>query len=200
MADTFLSLPLSIDEKTKAVVCSHHSLPVCTKCNLDFSSLNALYKNFNSLTTEAPPPPQAKPHPARSAQIHKMKESGNASFKLNKYADALRYYSLAVEMALARPPWEQAALCRDETVIVLCNRSAAQFALGNYPESLADAEAVVELKKPWPKGHFRKCKALQAMGRLEEAQRAIELGLMYDPNDNECNLVLKDIKKALGKI
>jgi hypothetical protein len=38
---------------------------------------------------------------------------------------------------------------------------------------------------------------LQAMGRLEEAKKAIEMGLMYDPNDNECNLVLRDIKKAL---
>jgi translocation protein SEC72 len=200
MADTFLALPLQIDEKTKSVQCLHHSLPTCTKCNLDFTPLNTLYKSFNSLTTDAPPPPQQKPHPARSAQIAKMKESGNNAFKVNKYADALRFYSLALEMALSRPPWEPAALCRDETVILLCNRSAAHFAMENYPESLADAEAVVELKKPWAKGHYRKCKALQAMGRLEEAQKAIELGLMYDPNDNECNIVLREIKKALGKI
>jgi len=103
-------------------------------------------------------------------------------------------------MALSRPPWEQAALCRDETVILLCNRSAAHFAMENYPESLADAEAIVELKKPWPKGHHRKGKALQAMGRLDEAQKAVELGLMFDPNDNECNILLREIKKALEKI
>lgn len=100
-------------------------------------------------------------------------------------------------MALGRPPWEASALCRDETVILLCNRSAAKFALNEFPESLADAETVVELKKPWPKGHFRKSKALQAMGRLEEAKRAVEIGLMYDPKDNECNLGLKEIKKAI---
>ena len=129
-----------------------------------------------------------------------MKESGNASFKLHKYPDALRFYSLALEMALHRPPWEMAVLCRDETVILLCNRSATHYAMENYPESLADADAVVELKKPWAKGHYRKCKALQAMGRLEEAQKAIELGLMFDPNDNECNLMLKEIQKALGKL
>jgi translocation protein SEC72 len=69
--------------------------------------------------------------------------------------------------------------------------------LKEFPESLADAEVVVELKKPWPKGYFRKGKALQAMGRLEEAQEAVKLGLMYDANDNELNLALKDIKKAL---
>ena len=100
-------------------------------------------------------------------------------------------------MALTRPPWEPSALCRDETVLLLCSRSAARFALKEFPESFADAEAVVELKKTWTKGYFRKAKALQAMGRLEEAKKVIELGLLYDQNDNECNLALKDINKAL---
>ena len=63
--------------------------------------------------------------------------------------------------------------------------------------SLADAEACVELKKQWSKGHYRKAKALQAFGKLEEARRAVEMGLACDPNDNECNLLLKDLKKAM---
>lgn len=100
-------------------------------------------------------------------------------------------------MALARPAWEAAQACRDETVILLCQRSATRFAMKEYVESLCDAEAVVELKRTWAKGHSRKCKALLALGRLEEAKKAVELGLMYDPNDNECNLALKEVNKAL---
>ena len=199
MTDTFLALPLQIDEKTKTVVCSLHSLQTCPKCDLDFQALNNTYRAINTLIAEKQVPVTAKqPPPARSAQISKLKESGNASFKIHKFEDAVKYYSLAIEMALARPPWEFAALCRDETVILLCNRSATKFAMNEFPESLADAEAVVELKKPWAKGHFRKSKALQAMGRLEEAKKAIEMGLMYDPNDNECNLLLKDLKKVMA--
>jgi translocation protein SEC72 len=199
MADSFLLLPLKVDEKTKSVVCSNHSLPVCPKCKLDFSSLNLLHRNFNALPQEAkaPPPPNKPPHPARSAQIAKLKDSANTAFKSQKFNEAVRLYSLGIEMALTRPPWEPSALCRDETVLLLCSRSAARFALKEFPESLADAEAVVELKKTWAKGHFRKAKALQAMKRLEEAKKAIKLGLLYDPNDNECNLALKDISKAL---
>jgi translocation protein SEC72 len=197
MTDSFLSLPLQYDEKTKCVVCSHHLRPTCTECGLDFQSLNTTYRSFNLLDTPAPPPPTKHPHPARSAQIAKLKDSGNSSSKVHKFADAVRYYSLAIDMALARPPWEVATLCRDEAVILLCNRSAARFAMKEYVDSLCDAEAVVELKSSWAKGHFRKCKALQAMGRLEEAKKAIELGLLYDPNDNESNLALKEINKAL---
>jgi len=99
-------------------------------------------------------------------------------------------------MALARPPWEPSALCRDEVVIFLANRAAARFMLNEYPEALADAEAVVELKRPWPKGHYWKGKALLAMGRVEDAKLSGELGLMYNANDNECNLLLKEVKKA----
>ncbi len=199
MADTFFALPLTYDDKTKNVVCSNHLLAVCAKCNIDMTSLNQLSRAFNSLPSDAvaPPSPAKPPPPQRSAQIAKLKDSGNAAFKAHRFNEAIRFYSLAIDMALARPPWEAAALCRDETVILLCNRSAARFALNEFAESLADAEAVVELKKPWPKGHFRKCKALQAIGRLEEAKIAIELGLMYDPNDNDCNIVLRDIKKAI---
>jgi hypothetical protein len=49
----------------------------------------------------------------------------------------------------------------------------------------------VELKKPWPKVHFRKCKAFKVMGRLKEVKNTVEIGLMYDPNNNEYNLLLK---------
>src|SRR5579859_2440062 len=197
MTDSFLSLPLQYDEKTKSVVCSHHHLQNCTKCGLDFQSLNSTHKAINLLDTPAPPPPTKQPHPARAAQIAKLRDSGNNSLKLHKFADAVKFYSLAIDMALARPAWEIASVCRDEVVILLCQRSATRFAMKEYVESLCDAEAVVELKSTWAKGHFRKCKALLALGRLEEAEKAIELGLMCDPNDNECNLALKEINKTL---
>jgi translocation protein SEC72 len=199
MADSFLLLPLKWDEKTKSVVCSNHSLPTCLKCNLDFTSLNLLHRNFNSLPQEAqaPPAPNQTPHPARSAQIAKLKDSANTAFKSQRFKEAVRLYSLGIEMALTRPPWEPAAICRDEAVLLLCSRSAARFALKEFPESFTDAEGVVKLKKTWAKGYFRAAKALQAMGRLAEANKAIKAGLLYDSNDNDCNLALKDISKAL---
>jgi translocation protein SEC72 len=199
MTDTFFSVPLQIDEKTKSVVCSQHSLSVCSKCDLDFQSLNTVYRSFTRLPgdSQVPPPPNKAPPLAHSEKINKLRDSGVRSLKIHKLEDALNYFNYAIEMSLSRSPWEPAALCRDETVILLAQRSAVRFQLKEYAESLADAEAIVLLKKPWAKGHFRKGKALQAMGLLEEAKLAIELGLLFDPNDNDCNLALKEIKKAL---
>jgi translocation protein SEC72 len=42
---------------------------------------------------------------------------------------------------------------------------------------------VINLRRNWPKGHFRKAKTLVAMGRLEEASEAIGLGLAFEPTN-----------------
>jgi translocation protein SEC72 len=195
--DTFLSLPLQVDHKSKIVVCSHHSLPTCDKCNLDFKVINNLHRSFSLLPPDlqCPPPPNKPPATTRSAQISKLKESGNRSLKMHNFSDAVRFYCLALEMALARPPWEPLVLiCRDESVLILASRSTASFLIGDFVNSLADAEACVELEKQWSKGHYRKAKALQSFGKLEEAKKAVEMGLTCD---NECNLLLKDLKKVI---
>jgi translocation protein SEC72 len=66
--------------------------------------------------------------------------------------------------------------------LVAC-RSAAYFDLTDYISALADAESVIALRKSWPKGHFRKAKALLAMGRPKEAAEAVRMGLSHDPTN-----------------
>jgi translocation protein SEC72 len=49
--------------------------------------------------------------------------------------------------------------------------------------ALADAEAVIALRRPWTKGHFRRARALVGLGRFEEAHDAIIDGLQFEPED-----------------
>jgi len=167
MADTFIAVPLQIDEKTKNVVCAHHSLINCDKCNLDFTALNIIHKHFQQLPNDQtiPPPPTKPPPLSRGQQIAKLKDSGNNSYRVDKYEDADKYYSLAVDMSLGRPPWDPAAVVREEVVIVL--------------------------KRQWVNGYYWKSKALQGMGLLEEALETVKTGLIYDRNDHESNLLVK---------
>jgi translocation protein SEC72 len=65
----------------------------------------------------------------------------------------------------------------------LLRRSAAYFDLTDYISALADAESVIALRKSWPKGHFRKAKALLAMGRPKEAADAVRMGLSHEPGN-----------------
>ena len=72
---------------------------------------------------------------------------------------------------------------REELTTVVSNRSAAYFELGDYISALADAETVISLRRNWPKGHFRKAKALLAMHRPKDAAESIRLGLSFEPNN-----------------
>lgn len=89
---------------------------------------------------------------------------------------------MSANLAASRNPWEPSALVRDEMAIVVCNRSAAYAAAEDFLSALVDAEIVIQLKRPWSKGHFRKAKALLGLQRYDEARDAVMLGLQFEPD------------------
>jgi hypothetical protein len=72
---------------------------------------------------------------------------------------------------------------RDELSAVLSNRSAAACEAGDHIGALVDAGHVIELRRNWTKGHFRRAKALIGLGRFQEARDAVDLGLAFEPNN-----------------
>ena len=148
----------------------------------DLTGLNELAKLL-LLSPTAPFPAQTIPGPnARSQKIAKAKDDGNLHFKKGDWADAVRLYTLAADLAVSRPITESSVYARDELAVALCNRSAAYTNMKEWVNALADAKAVIEYKPSWTKGHFRKGKALIGMGRLDEAKEAYLLGLQFDPS------------------
>lgn len=99
---------------------------------------------------------------------------------------------MAVSLAVQRPPWEASGLMRDELSMVLSNRSAAYFEMGDYISALVDAEAVIQIKKPWSKGYFRKAKALMQLHSYQEAKETLEIGLTFEPENNVRILLSSD--------
>lgn len=168
----FKQVPLAIDPSTNQLASPTHDVTV----------LNALVRSLKSLPPQIPipPPPNVVP-PQRSMAVNKAKEDGNAAFRAQKYAEAIKSFTLAIDVAASRPLWENNQLARDEMALCLANRSAALAAVHDYIGALSDADACVKLKRPWSKAHFRKGKALQGLGRLDEAREAYDLGLQFDP-------------------
>ena len=54
---------------------------------------------------------------------------------------------MAVGIAVQRCPWEASVALREELSVALSNRSAAFLALGDFPAALADADAVVQMRR-----------------------------------------------------
>jgi translocation protein SEC72 len=197
----FREVPLQVSNGTQ-VLCRPHSLETCKECDVDFASLNGITKMLQNQPELAVPPPANIVPPGRTQAVQKAKEEGNVCsfdmqllvsisslallknlYKQKKYPQAIQMYNMAANLASTRPPWEASQLLREELSIVICNRSAAHYAGSDFVSALVDADVVIQLKRPWSKGHFRKGKALLGLGKPEEAKEAISLGLQFEPDN-----------------
>ncbi|TIA89931.1 hypothetical protein E3P99_01833 [Wallemia hederae] len=184
----FVEQPVSTKDK-RIVAADGASEKLKSVCN----DINYLINKLEQHPEYAVPPPPTIMKPTRSQQFTKAKEDGNALFKQGNLDEAIRLFTVAIELAADRPPWESHVLAREELSLALSNRALCYHNKEEYDKSLVDADAVVEIKRPWSKGHFRKGKALIGLNRLQEARDAILLGLDFEPSND-------DLKNALTEV
>ncbi|KAI0438812.1 tetratricopeptide [Xylaria telfairii] len=191
--DTFTFLPIAIDPSTKSISTSSSSRTLQT----ELAALNTLHRTLLSL--DAPqqvPPPPVPVNPKRSAQITKLRDSGNAEHRKGRHAEALKLYSLGLQMALGRPLWEPQGLVREEVAALYANRAQAHMALLDWPAAAADAEASVEAKRVGnAKAWWRRGKALMEMGRRDEAAEWVRKGLELEGHETELVALLAEVEK-----
>lgn len=199
--ETFTFLPLQMNPQSKAITTSPAASTRALQTELE--ALNNLHRAL--LTTLEPPhttvpPPPVPVNPKRSAQIKKLRESGNDAFKTSKWAEAINFYTLGLKMALTRPAWEPNGLVRDEAAMLFANRAQAHMELRDWAAGGADAECSVEAKKVGnPKAWYRRGRCLYEMGRYEEAKEWVGRGLEMEGEDGELIKLLKEVEGKLPK-
>ncbi|NXY04463.1 TTC31 protein, partial [Pteruthius melanotis] len=115
-----------------------------------------------------PQPPQPRaPSPSTLQQSLMLAGHGIAAAQVGQHTEAVHAFTVALELN----PREHR---------LLGNRSYCLEKLGRYEEALADAEAALVLRPGWPKGSFRKGKALRGLQRYAEAARTFEELLLQD--------------------
>ncbi|KAI9646132.1 hypothetical protein NHQ30_005572 [Ciborinia camelliae] len=194
-AETFTFLPLQIDPQTKTVSSSSNSRAL----NEELETLNALRRDLLFIGSPIPPPP-VPVNPKRSANITKLRESGNTEFRKGKHGEAVKMYTLGIQMALARPLWEPSGLVRDEVAGLYANRAQAHMATQNWVEGAMDAESSVEAKRAGnAKAWWRRGRCLMEMGRLEEAREWVGRGLEMENHEGDLVALLKEIEAKAKK-
>ncbi|KAF8320154.1 hypothetical protein F5887DRAFT_1110368 [Amanita rubescens] len=191
----FKPSPIKIGAEPHIVVCTEHAQEKCSDCNLDLTTLNRMSRIFANNPNLPYPPPANVITQKLTQMVTATKEEGNALFKKGQHQLSIQRYSTAAVYAVQRPPWEANQLMREELSTVISNRSAAFYESHDYISALADAEVVLQLRRNWGKGHFRKAKALQALGQIADACEAIRLGLSFEPGNQELTSVLVDLEK-----
>lgn len=177
--DTFTLLPIRVDPSTKVVSTTGGNDALLQS---ELNTLNALHRSMVGLdTANSVPPPPMPVNPKRSQQVQKLRESGNASLKRGAHQEAIKLYSLGIEMAQGRPQWEPQGFVREELAALYSNRAQAWMALRDWPEAAVDASASLEMKKPANiKAWYRLAKCMLEMGRLKEAHDAAVKGLEFE--------------------
>ncbi|XP_041909231.1 tetratricopeptide repeat protein 31 isoform X6 [Corvus kubaryi] len=107
------------------------------------------------------------PSPSTVEQSLMLAGHGIAAAQVGQHTEAVYAFTVALELN----PQEHR---------LLGNRSYCLEKLGRYEEALADAEAALALRPGWPKGSFRKGKALRGLQRYAEAARTFEELLLQD--------------------
>jgi translocation protein SEC72 len=201
MADLthFDLLPIHMDPQSKAINPSAGASSRALAAELD--SLNTLHRSLLALDAPAIVPPPPMPiNPKRSANIAKLRDNANAEYKKGKFGEAIRLYTLGLQMALTRPPWEPSQIVRDEASMMLSNRAQAHMALQSWAEGGVDAEASVELRRVAnAKSWWRRGKCLLEMGRLDECKEWLGKALEVDSEEADLVALLKEVERRIEK-
>ena len=195
--DTFDQLPLRLDGQTKAVSSAHPNKSL----DAELSTLNQLHRALLAIEGGMPvPPPPIPVNPKRSANVSKLRDSGNGEFRKGKYGEAIKFYTIGLQMALARPLWEPQQLVREEIAALYSNRAQAHMAMQSWAEGAVDAEASVEAKKGGnAKAWWRRGKCLMEMGRYDEAKEWVGRGLEMEGEEGELVALLKEVETRIAK-
>ena len=74
------------------------------------------------------------------------------------------------------------------------NRSYCYDKIGLYQEAFSDAEKAIYLEPMWPKGYFRKGRALSGLKMYKEAEQAYEKVLEFENTDDP------ELEEELNKV
>ncbi|UPR03649.1 TPR repeat domain-containing protein [Chloropicon primus] len=113
------------------------------------------------------------------------KETGNDSFDLGNYDEAVLSYSRGI----AHKP-------HDATL--WSNRAAAYLAKGMYDQALHDAARAVEISPEWAKGRARKALAHYQLKQFDKAAREYQVCLKLEPDNEKYAQGLASARKGLA--
>ncbi|XP_012288302.1 protein unc-45 homolog B [Orussus abietinus] len=111
---------------------------------------------------------------SRKLTPQEWKEKGNEEFNKGNWFEALRCYTSALN------------LTKEENVdkaIYFKNRAAAYLKQGDYGNVIKDCDSALKICPNDPKALFRRCQALDALQRYEEAYRDAAKVVSLDPNN-----------------
>lgn len=135
----------------------------------------------DNATNRPPMDPEMMRH--RQAQARGMAMQGNDAAAQGLHQKAVKLFT-------------QAAAFDPSDHRFLGNRSFCYEQLKQYDRALSDAEKAIELSSEWPKGYFRRGRALLGLGMLMEAEDSFSRVLKLDPECQEAQEEISNVQRT----
>ena len=115
-----------------------------------------------------------------------IKEAGNKAFMAKNFDEAIKCYTVAIEITLEQP-----------NHVYYANRANAQLELHNYEECINDCNSAIEIEPSYTKSYYRKAKALYGQNKLKDALTVIEKAQEMDPANSDIQQLLEKILQEI---
>lgn len=126
--------------------------------------------------------PNKKKQKAKGNDPQAIKEAGNKAFMNGNFKEAIKQYTVAIEITLENP-----------NPIFYANRANAELELHNYEECIGDCNKAIELDENYTKSYYRKSKALYYQNKLQESMDCILVAKDKDPDNVDIKKFIDDL-------
>ncbi|KAI3403414.1 hypothetical protein KGF56_003835 [Candida oxycetoniae] len=194
---------LSYDPKVKKVLLDAEAAKSSPALKLEIDQLNTITQELINQGNDVPPVPTPENfNKDLSKMIRKLYESGVQSFKMGKYEDSVRQFSIGIEMICRRPKLESFQRTIQELSMFLMSRTDAYLKTKQYMNAYNDVDLLLNMQMNNPDNFLRRGVANFFLGNYELARADYQRGLVFDENhqrlQHELTICLDKILKENG--
>ena len=161
----------------------------------DVKQLNELTQNLINLNQDVPESPM--PSPQLSIMVKKFHANGMKSLAEKKFADAVKMFTLGVNLAIRRNKWEAFKVTMNEISNLLSGRCDAYILLHDWPRAHQDADLLLNLQLNTFENFSRRSLCYLKMGMFDDCKADLERGLAFFPNHPLLKEQMKIVDRAL---
>ncbi|KAI5962713.1 hypothetical protein KGF57_001447 [Candida theae] len=174
---------VSYDSKSKKLLLDPEIAQSAPALKLELDQLNVITQELINQGSDVPPVPTPDNfNKDLSKMIKKLYDSGVQSFKVGKFEDSVRQFSVGIEMIQRRPKLESFAGTIQELSKFLMSRCDAYLKTKQYLQAYNDVDLLLNMQMNAPDNFLRRGVANYFLGNYELARADYQRGLAFDEN------------------
>ena len=171
------------DSKSKKLTLDPEVAKPSPALKLELDQLNTITQELINQGSDVPPVPTPENfNKDLSKMIKKLYDGGVQSFKMGKFEDSVRQFSIGIEMIYRRPKLESFAGTIQELSKFLMSRCDAYLKTKQYLQAYNDVDLLLNMQMNAPDNFLRRGVANYFLGNYELARADYQRGLAFDEN------------------